>query len=258
MQDQIISLTAVIRSMQSNPAPSEARTSLVGPATGAYALPYKQRALRRVSVSETTPFQGPTTSAYGFGLAKSSLEQRGIVEPHELGDGDLTQEPSPLSSPAPNQEYEPRSAVDPLWALPKSEALRLCQVYHFEMGIMYPVLEFTELQDQVNILYEMMNSPMDLETQINEHDTLEKEDVFILRLVFACALTAEASGRSEKAMAFFDSMREVQDDYVWGRPEIKSIMFLTLVVRLSKKTPRDFITDTFHSQSFTFRWTKKL
>lgn len=239
MQGQIMSLTAVIRSMQNDTSSTERRVSLVGPAVGSYGIPPKQRSLRQVSTSESATFRGPTTSAFSFGLAKSSLEQRGIVD-HDIGDGDLTQEPSPLSSPTvqtQNQDHEARSAVDPLWALPKDEALRLCQVYHFEMGIMYPVLELTELQEQVHLLYDLMNHPMGLQTQSPGRNSLEKEDIFILRLVFACALTAEASGRSDKAIALFDSVREVQDDYVWGRPEIKSILFLTMVVCYNEKKP---------------------
>jgi hypothetical protein len=99
------------------------------------------------------------------------------------------------------------------------------------MGIMYPVLELSELLDQVHLLYGLMDDrTLKPETQENGKNALDREDVYILRLVFACALTAEASGRSEQAIALFDSVREVQDNCVWGPPEIKSIIFLTLVV----------------------------
>ncbi|KAJ5223253.1 hypothetical protein N7468_007795 [Penicillium chermesinum] len=219
MQDQITSLTAVIRSMQSDSPPSEARGSLGGSATATYGLPSKQRTVRQARL----PRHLASVSA------KSSLEQRGIVEHHEQGDGDLTQVPSPSSSSCVHdQDCQAHPIVDPLWALSKEEALRLCQVYHFEMGIMYPVLELEELQTQVHLLYDFRDRPVGLPTASKGRNSLEKEDVFILRLVFACALTAEASGRSDKAIALFDSVRDVQDDYVWGRPEIKSIIFLTL------------------------------
>lgn len=211
------------------------RASVVGPATGSYGLLPTQRPLRRVSTAREAPFQGPTTSGFSFDLAKSSLLQRGIVERNDPGDeaeGDLTQEPSPLASPsAPNRDSELRHAVDPLWALPKNEALRLCQVYEEEMGIMYPVLEVSELLEQVHLLYGLMDRTLESDIQTNGKNALDREDVYILRLVFACALTAEASGRSEQAIALFDSVREVQDNCVWGPPEIKSIIFLTLVVR---------------------------
>src|SRR4051794_16656754 len=42
------------------------------------------RVFRRPSSARELTFQGPTTSAFSFGLAKSSLQRRGIVD----GDGD--------------------------------------------------------------------------------------------------------------------------------------------------------------------------
>lgn len=232
MQNQIISLSAAVRSVTHSEASplTGTRPSVVGPATSSYGPLPAQRSLRRVSTARETPFQGPTTSAFSFDLAKSSLQRRGIVERNQAGDeGDVTQEPSPLASPsAPNRELEVRQVVDPLWSISKDEALRLCQVYEEEMGIMYPVLELPELLDQVHRLYGLMGRSTD---PTNFTGTLDREDVSILRLVFACALTAEASGRSEQATALFDSVREVQDNCVWGPPEIKNIIFLTLVVR---------------------------
>ncbi|KAJ5649164.1 uncharacterized protein N7484_002887 [Penicillium longicatenatum] len=233
MQDQIMSLSAAVRSVtHSDASPlTGTRPSVVGTVTGSYGSLPAQRSIRRVSTARETPFQGPTTSAFSFDLAKSSLQQRGIVERNEAGDeGDVTQEPSPLASPsAPNRELEVRQAVDPLWNLSKDEALRLCRVYEEEMGIMYPVLELSELLDQVHRLYGLIDSSTRPKDFTGAHSTLDREDVSILRLVFACALTAEASGRSEQATALFDSVRDVQDNCVWGPPEIKSIIFLTLV-----------------------------
>ncbi|KAJ5775014.1 uncharacterized protein N7511_000025 [Penicillium nucicola] len=226
MQDQISLLSATVRSIASN------EHSPIGgvPITSSYGSGSTQRSLRRVSTARETTFQGPTTSAFSLDLAKSSLQQRGIVERGEaLDEADMTQEPSPVASPSASaREHLTNQVVDPLWTLNKNEALRLCQVYEEEMGIMYPVLELVELLSQVHMLY----GPIDraLEPAIKHNiNGVDREDVHILRLVFACALTAEASGRSEQAIALFDSVREVQDNCVWGPPEIKSIIFLTLV-----------------------------
>ncbi|KAJ5104295.1 hypothetical protein NUU61_001642 [Penicillium alfredii] len=62
-----------------------------------------------------------------------------------------------MASPSASHPMEPCQTVDPLWNLAKTEALRLCRVYEEEMGIMYPVLELSELLDQVHLLY----GPMD-------------------------------------------------------------------------------------------------
>lgn len=235
MQDQITQLSASIRSIVS----SEHSPGGVS-ASGTYGQLLTQRPIRRLSTARETSFQGPTTSAFSFDLAKSSLQQRGIVERAEVCDeGDMTQEPSPLASPsAANEELEieTRQTLDPLWILPKAEALRLCRVYEEEMGVMYPVLELSELLDQVDLLYGQKDGVLGPTDQPDGHNGLSREDVHILRVVFACALTAEASGRSEQAIALFDSVREVQDNCVWGPPEIKNIIFLTLVVCHAQST----------------------
>ncbi|KAJ5957972.1 transcriptional regulator family: Fungal Specific TF [Penicillium vulpinum] len=226
MQDQITQLSASIR-----PIASSEHSPAGVSATGTYGQLPIQRSLRHLSTTRETSFQGPTTSAFSFDLAKSSLQERGIVERAEAGDeGDMTQEPSPLVSPlAPNGEIETRQTPDPLWTLPKAEALRLCQVYEEEMGIMYPVLEPSEILDQVHLLYGPTDRVLGPTRQLDGYNGLVREDVHILRVVFACALTAEASGLSEQAIALFDSVREVQDNCVWGPPDFKNIIFLTLV-----------------------------
>lgn len=263
MQDQIANLSAAVRSIAQNDNSSAggARSSIVGPGPAtSYGVSSTQRGLRRVSTFRETPFQGPTTSAFSFDLAKSSLQRRGIVEHQEeiTDEADLIQEPSPLASPsAPHRDMELRQAVDPLWALPKAEALRLCRVYEEEMGIMYPVLELSELLGQVDLLYGLMDQTLDPEGKSDGANVLDREDIYILRLVFACALTAEASGRSEQAISLFDSVREVQDNCVWGPPDIKSIIFLTLVVRESPSFSSINLTDRFCSLFSIFRWTRR-
>ncbi|KAH3480520.1 hypothetical protein KXW89_007084 [Aspergillus fumigatus] len=177
------------------------------------------RVFRRASSAKELIFQGPTTSAFSFGLAKSSLQRRGIVD----GDGDDAGEEGEEGDVTlpPTRDGTPVGMLkDPLWTISKAEAIRLCRVYEEEMGIMYPVLELEELLQQVEGLYGL--SPR---LPLRPGD----DNVHILRLVFACALTAEASGRSELAMRLFESVRDVADDCVWSPPDIDRIILLTLV-----------------------------
>lgn len=252
MQDQINMLSASVRSIAST------EHSPVGfSTTGVRGSLPAQRRLRCASTANGTPFQGPTTSAFSFDLAKSSLRQRGIVERAGTGDvGDMTREPSPLASPSAHIAETNRKSIDPLWALPGTEALRLCRVYEEEMGIMYPVLELSELLNQVRLLYGLTGHEAS-SAQPDRTAELDPQDVHILRLVFACALTAEASGRSDQALALFDTVRGFQDNCVWGPPDIRSMVFLTLVVRHTPSNLNVNHANSVGSRSFTFKWMKK-
>lgn len=243
MQEQITSLTTAVHALTQN--------TLVSTAT---ALPRSdvasQRPFRRHSSikEKESVFQGPTTSAYSLDLAKSSLQRRGIVEEHpdvaDAEDGDVDGDegdtapsqviPMAVAASPPRTRHYPSG--DPLWTIGKSEALRLCRVYEEEMGIMYPVLELPQLLHQVELLYGAESWPRVPVAQGNE-EQLDRTAVHILRLVFACALTAEAAGSSALALSLFESVREVADNFVWGVAGIKNIIFLTLVV----STPMPYI-----------------
>ena len=231
MQEQISLLSSAVHSLtnyppQSSRPDSTPQTQTQVP-TQTQAQTQAQAWPRRFSSARELTFTGPTTSAFSFDLAKTSLQQRGIVSggDHDLdkdADGDLTQEPSPMPSP-PYPSCPVREAVDPLWTIERAEAMRLCRVYEEEMGMMYPVLDLGVLLQQVHVLYTGT-------TTASSPGVLKEHDVHILRIVFACALTAEASGGSELAVRLFESVRAVADDCVWGVPEVKRIIFLTLVV----------------------------
>lgn len=101
------------------------------------------------------------------------------------------------------------------------------------MGIMYPVLEVDSIISQVNVLYTHLRPPSlskvppDSESSVT---TLDDDDINILKLVFACALTAEENGHSELGMRIFRSVRDIVSDSMWKPPDIKRAIFLVLVV----------------------------
>ncbi|PWY88128.1 hypothetical protein BO94DRAFT_565932 [Aspergillus sclerotioniger CBS 115572] len=223
MQEQITTLTTAVHALtQSGLSVSTGiGIGLGSRSDGAFRRRASMKDKDKMKEKEVV-FQGPTTSAFSLDLAKSSLQRRGIIENIDADgpeDGDLTRAPSP--SPIPS-----RHPGDPLWTIGKSEALRLCRVYEEEMGIMYPVLDLQLLLQQVEILYGGETWPR---MSAGNGNGLDADDVHILRLVFACALTAEAAGSSALAMGLFESVREVADICVWGAAEIKNIIFLTLV-----------------------------
>ncbi|KAL4961028.1 putative C6 transcription factor [Aspergillus stella-maris] len=222
MQAQISALTASVQAL--------AQTNMSGAVVGR--VEGNPRPRRISMAAKELTFQGPTTSAFSFDLAKSSLRERGIEVERNLHDDEMTREPSPLPTP-----LSPPSGScqlgDPLWSISKTEALRLCRVYEEEMGAMYPVVELDELLHNVEVLYGPTEAGIwPRAPGLASDGGLDSDDVNILRLVFACALTAEASGSSDLAMSLFDTVRDAADHYVWADPEIKSITLLALVAIL--------------------------
>jgi hypothetical protein len=90
------------------------------------------------SIPKHPRFQGPTSSAFSFDVAKSTLQNMGYPGLVEGGDGAInTADDTPMGSPPlrPISLREPtsKSTRDPLWSLTKDEAVRLCRVYEEEM-----------------------------------------------------------------------------------------------------------------------------
>lgn len=102
------------------------------------------------------------------------------------------------------------------------------------MGMMYPILELETVINQVNTLYNHLNPlPMSSSETVHtatQEQVLSDEDINILKLVFACALTAEGHGNSELAMRIFRGVRDVASELMWKPPSIKRLTLITLVV----------------------------
>ena len=99
------------------------------------------------------------------------------------------------------------------------------------MGIMYPVLELGSTISQVNTLYSHLGSLSASRASPSNVHALTDDDINILKLVLACALTAEENGHSELGMRLFRSVRDAVTDVVWRQPDIERAILLTLVVR---------------------------
>lgn len=258
MQSQIDSLTGTIQSFNSAAPPSSkkrklSRATVTTPAKGNNNL--KSERSQSSSTTERISFHGLTTSSFNFGIARQTLRSRGITEVGEgvSGSDDVddyslnqggdreenavsTRDSSPMPSPSittrrdDHHHQRSSSTIDPLWGINREEAIRLCHVYEEEMGIMYPVLDIETAINQVNALYNHL-SPLSSAEQVTKEEPLSDEDINILKLVFACALTAEANGNSDLAMRIFRGVRDVASDVLWQPPNIKRLVFITLVVR---------------------------
>lgn len=180
-------------------------------------------------------FQGPTSTAFNFDVANSSLQNMGITDvkiPDDLGvtaDGSLYKS-SVQHRPGPGTVMVPPSD-DPLWKVRKDEAIRLCQVYEEEIGIMFPMLDMEHMILKANLLYSFESTPQpDLANHLSSLVSLDTDDTNILKMILATSLTLEGSGESELGKMLFESTRGACEMRLWDPVDIKGLILLVIVV----------------------------
>lgn len=181
-------------------------------------------------------FHGPTSSAFNFDVAKSSLQNMGITPTEEGMPDDMTTEhATPAGSPPPLGPLIPtiHPAKDPIWSVRREEAMRLCKVYEEEIGIMYPVVNIHEVTHQANLLYTFMESAT--RTGFAQHglpgaDGLHDDSTILLKLILATTLIVEGGGQSQLGHQLYLSVKPVIESKLWEPHEIKSIQLFAIVV----------------------------
>ena len=217
--------------------------ALPGSMRGGSASPNSIRR-RSQSQNQQPSFRGPTSAEFNFDVAKSSLQTMGITGGHngaEAGGsgeaGTATENPTPLGSPLrrPGQLMQSWSTdKDPIWSISKEEAIRLCQIYEDEMGLMYPVLDINKVMTYAAKLYQFMEAAHRtglMQQGMPGPDAIEDEDTNILKMVLAIAMTVEASGRSDMGRRLFEYVQPAIDTLLLGSVGVKGIRLLALTVR---------------------------
>ncbi|KAL4809165.1 fungal-specific transcription factor domain-containing protein [Aspergillus unguis] len=190
-------------------------------------------------------FQGPTSSAFNFDVARSSLQNMGIGPVEEIIQDDLTTAhgtpaASPPQVPALSQPLHPTK--DPIWAIKRDEALRLCQVYEEEIGIMYPLVDIEQVTQQVNLLYTFIEAAMrtGLMNRIRVGaDGLEDDSANLVKLILAITLVVEGGGQSELGRRLFLTVKPVIESKIWDTLDIKTIQLLALMATYHFHTDDD-------------------
>ncbi|RMZ77534.1 hypothetical protein DV737_g4338, partial [Chaetothyriales sp. CBS 132003] len=195
----------------------ETITALQGqPGSGARTLPPlvspKPRGPQRVLPA----FVGPTSSAYGFNVAKSTLQTMGITNNTGLDDGTTSRERSQAASPTSVQSRGRGvyAQKDPLWLLQLADVQRLLDVYEEEIGITYPVYAMDKLAKHAALLYKFIDASRRqgfVQPLLPGADALDDDDSTVLKMVLACTLALEGGGRSELGQRFFDSAKPAVD-----------------------------------------------
>lgn len=187
-----------------------------------------------------TRFRGPTSNVFNFDVAQSSLQTMGITSQNEGGEvegasgGPATREQSPDSViPARQMRQDWHADKDPIWTISQEEALRLCGVFEDEMGLMYPFLDIAKLMAYTQKLYRFMEAAHRsglMQQGFAGADTIDDDDTNILKMVIACSLTVEGSGRSDLGRRMFDYVHPAIENLLLGNVNTKGIRLLILTV----------------------------
>ena len=177
-------------------------------------------------------FQGPTSTAFNFDVANSSLQTMGITTPEYNGDEGTPARSTP-SIQAPTAHMSVHPSRDPLWAIKREEAIRLCRLYDEETGLMYPMLDIEKIITKANVFFTYLESAVKTGLQnyaLPGNDAFHDEDTNILKMVLATAAIVEGNGRSELGEKLFSSVQGACQSKLWGSVSVKGLILLVLAV----------------------------
>ena len=267
LQEQVNHLYAsleALRNGQPFPIPNHSQDPYpIHPAL-AHPDPYRNNLPPPPQPQDTHPrYQGATSSAFSFDVARSSLQTMGITAP-DIQDDAFDGDGAPTLS-SPHQPRAPLAPMtihpnkDPLWKISKEEAIRLCRVYEEEMGLMYPHINMEKVLGQVNSLYKFTEAAA-RSGLVNPFksgpDRLGNDDIYILKMILASSLVIEGEGHSDMARELYESCREATEARMLGPVEINGLILLTLVVSGPEQRVR-YCTEAFPRPSIISKKTRK-
>ncbi|KAJ5949712.1 hypothetical protein N7454_001296 [Penicillium verhagenii] len=191
-------------------------------------------------------FHGPTSSAFNFDVAKSSLQSMGITPAEDAIPDDLTTaHVTPAGSPPPHMSTL-TSTIHPtkdlLWGISRKGALELCEIYDEEIGIMYPIVDITTVIKEANLLYDFMEAAIGsglAQPTLPGPDSLHNESSILLKLILATTLVVKGGGQSNDGRRLYLSIKPVIESKLWEPHAIKNIQLFALVATYHFHTDDD-------------------
>lgn len=246
LQDQVDSLYSTINALNNTPDSSGLLDQRQESYTRQTSLPRPtSQPSYQNSMSPSHPrgkhprFQGPTSTAFNFDVANSSLQTMGITDGEPPTEEALSYDENSLSSPPQHRPavasvIAPPSPKDPIWKVGKDEATRLCRVYEEEVGITSPILDIEKVISKATALFEFSEPAMRtaLKNRSVSADFPDADDTIILKIILAITLTIEGCGQSEIGLLLFDSVRESFESKFWEPAESKGLILLVIIVWL--------------------------
>ncbi|KAH8697244.1 putative fungal-specific transcription factor [Talaromyces proteolyticus] len=196
-------------------------------------------------------FHGPTSSAFNFDVARSSLQDMGIASNEDPMQNDLIPAPVvPSQSDIDEQKALTRPAVmhpskDPIWSIKREEAIRLCKVYEEEIGLMYPIFCLDKVIAQTNLLYNFLEAADRTgfaQTGLPGLDGLQDDDSLNIKMILATTLVLEGNGQSGLARRLFETVKPIFYSKMLEPVDIKSVQLFTIIATYHFHTDNDILS----------------
>jgi hypothetical protein len=193
--------------------------------------------LRKASDQRSLPqFLGPTSSAYGFDVAKSSLQTMGINQDPSSDEGAIFEDGALTPALAGvNQDLTLHPGKDPIWSIDRASAIRLARVYEEECGLLYPLFDIEYIVKHINLLYTYIEAALRTgftQMHLPGAQSIEDDDTNLTKIVLAIGLVLEGDGKNETADAIYESLKPIISEKIMGPIDMKGVCLVVLTVRI--------------------------
>jgi hypothetical protein len=233
LQQQVDSLFANLNSLRQHLSAPDASIGSAYSANENRVLVTNQESLPSSSPTRSRKglprFHGPTSSAYGFDVANSTLQTMGITQEPPLDGSGIPSDRTATASPQSIIPTHP--SKDPLWSISRDEAIRLCRVYEEEIGIMYPLFEIIGIIEHVNLLWTFLEAASRSGIrQMAGADSIDDDDTNLMKMILAAALILEGNGQSDLGQRLFESLKPAVTATFWGATDTKRLLLVCVAV----------------------------
>jgi hypothetical protein len=152
-------------------------------------------------------------------------------------EGMLTHDATPRASPPVNNAMLPKRSMhadkDPIWSISKQEALRLVNVWHEEMGVMYPILDVPKILRYTQMLFTFVEAAARsglMQGALPGPDTMMDDQISVLKLVLAITLVLEGGGKDSLGEKLFANVHKIIEKSLTEPVSLHGITLLVLTV----------------------------
>jgi hypothetical protein len=154
----------------------------------------------------------------------------GITQESTMDESAMPSDRTATASPL--EAVPPHSTKDPLWSITREEAVRLCNVYEEEIGIMYPLFDIEVIIKHVNTLWIFLEAALRSGVgHMPGADAIHDDDTNLVKMILAAALILEGDGQSDLGQRMFESLKPAVTAKFWGPTDMKGLALICIAVR---------------------------